>query len=210
MTGLLFLILLGVGAALWFQGLWTNALTVINLLMAGVIATNFHEPVAEVLESFDKSYTYLFDFLAFWFLFAFAFSMLRAFTDALAPAPLKFAEPVEMAGRSVLALWGAWVFVSLVAFSLHMAPLNPTLSPIGAWESPSDSTFMGLNPDQHWLAFMQSRTRGALSRGKFSNAEDHPSDKEINCEVFDPRSEFIFKYHERRAKYEKAEFMRVR
>ncbi len=37
-------------AALWFQGLWSNVVTLINLLLAMMLAFNYFEPVAELLD----------------------------------------------------------------------------------------------------------------------------------------------------------------
>jgi len=208
MFAFLFLLFLLVAAALWFQGLWSNAVTLINLIVAMLIATNFWEPICDLIESFGAgSFTYLLDFVVLWFLFVFSFVFLRLFTDLLSRTRVKFEMPVEMTGRSLLAIWNAWLLVCFTAFSLQMAPLNnPT--PLGAWSAPNSSVFLFLPADRFWLRFMQSRSRGALARGNFSG-ESHPDDAEANLEAFDPYSEFPLKYRDRREKYSQAEAMRV-
>jgi len=91
--------------------------------------------------------------------------------------------PVEIAGRSLLALVCGWLIVCFVAFSLQMAPLNsPT--PLGAWTTPTSKTFASVSPDRLWLGFMYSRSRQALG-GK----------------PFDPNADFLLKYHDRRSRY---------
>ena len=121
----LFLLFVIVAAALWFQGLWSNAVTLINLLVAMLIATNLWEPICTLIESFGAgSFTYLLDFVVLWFLFVFSFVFLRLITDLLSRTRVKFEMPVEMAGRSILAIWCAWLVVCFTAFSLQMAPLN--------------------------------------------------------------------------------------
>jgi hypothetical protein len=100
--------------------------------------------------------------------------------------------PVEMAGRSLLALWCAWLVVCFAAFSMQMAPLNsPT--PLGAWSTPTSPTFLVTSPDRLWLGFMHSRSKGAFSSGQ----------------VFDPAADFALRYRDRRIKYAQASDMRV-
>ena len=204
----LFLIFLITAAALWFQGLWNIALTLINMILAMLIATNFFEPICTLIESVGgASFTYLLDFLILWVLFAVVFGILRAFSDMLSKKAVKFNLPVEMAGRSILAIWCGYLMVCFTAFSLQMAPLNDS-TPMGAWETPLSSSFLGMAPDRQWLGFMQSRSRGALARGNFSGVT-HPNDQGINVETFDPNSEFPLRYRERRENYNKAEGLRV-
>src|SRR5436309_1931177 len=126
MLSLVLLVLFAiVAAAIWFQGLWSAAINVVNLLLAMMVATNFYEPVCTLLEGVGAgSFTYLLDFVVLWILFAFAFAILRAITDAISRTQVKFELPVEMAGRSLLALYCGWLFVCFSAFSLQMAPLN--------------------------------------------------------------------------------------
>lgn len=210
MSLFLFLLFLIVGAALWFQGLWSNAVTLINLIFAMLIATNFWEPICTLLEGFGLgSFTYLLDFVLLWFLFAFFFLILRLISDMLSRTRVKFEMPVEMAGRSLLAIWCAWLFVCFTAFSLQMAPLN-SQDPMGAWSTPNSSAFLFLPADRFWLRFMQSRSRGALARGHFSDSsQSHPDDLAANVEAFDPKGEFPLKYRDRRTKYAAEAAMRV-
>jgi hypothetical protein len=187
----LLLLFLAVAAAVWFQGLWNAAVTLVNLILAMIIATSFWEPACDFLErSGAASWTYLLDFVILWILFAFAYGLLRAVTDTLSQIQVKFDLPVEMAGRSILALWCGWLFVCFAAFSLHMAPLN-SAAPLGAWTTPSSPTFLAVSPDRLWLGFMYSRSRGALAGQPFDEAADFP-----------------LKYHDRRDKYAKLPEMR--
>ena len=202
----LFVVFAITAGAIWFQGLWSAAITLINLLLAMFIASNFWEPICTMIDGAQGSYTYLTDFLVLWLLFALAFGLLRAVTDLLSKTPVKFNMPVEMAGRSVLALWCAWLMVCFTGFSLQMAPLN-SATPMGAWPTPNSGVFFGA--DRVWLGFMQMESRGALARGNIADTPDNPSDTSKNVETFDPFSEFPLKYRARREKYAKLESMRV-
>ena len=196
---LLFLVFFIIIAMLWNEGCWSNILTMINVLLAAMIATNYFEPMATWIEGFSDgmlSYTYLWDFLSLWGLFFLAYGILRTFTDQLSKTRVRFKMPVEHGGRVFFAGWAAWIFVSFASMSLHVAPLAAVPLRGSFAETPDDSVFFGFALDRHWLALMQSRSRHALSHKGGSDASDHPDDNERL--VFDPHSEFIFRYHSRR------------
>lgn len=207
MTLVLLLVFLATAGLIWFHGLWGAAVTLINLVMAMLVATNLFEPISQTLDdSADASFTFLYDFVVLWFLFFFTFGILRLITDMISRTRVKFDLPVEMAGRSILAIWCGWLMVCFTAFTLMTAPLNSE-SPLGAWATP-DAGSMPLSPERLWLGFAHSRSRGALSRGNFSGTS-HPDDESLDVEVFDPFGQFPIKYHQRRVDYEAEEQMRV-
>lgn len=185
-TLVLLLLFLIVAGAVWFQGLWGNALNLINMLLAGFVATSFFEPLSNLLVGWLPSYTYLLDFLVLWLLFAVSYGLLRLFTDLISRERVRFIMPVEMAGRSVLAILVAWVFICFTAATLHTAPLPAT--PFGgAFSSPSARSFLVASPDRIWWNMIQFRSTGALSGNPFA-ADD-----------------FLVKYHQRRVNFEGTE-----
>ncbi|MEX2173162.1 MAG: hypothetical protein WD872_02295 [Pirellulaceae bacterium] len=207
MSFILLLVFLAFGALVWFHGLWGAAITLVNLIVAMLFATNLFEPICNLIEVFESSFTYLLDFVVLWFLFFFSYGILRLITDLLSRTRVKFDLPVEMAGRSVLAIWCGWLMVCFTAFTLQTAPLNSE-SPLGAWKSPQAGSFLGMAPGRMWLGFAHSRSRGALARGNYSG-NTHPDDVDLNVEAFDPHGEFPIKYHDRRVKYAAEGAMRV-
>jgi hypothetical protein len=183
---LLFAILAGTAAGVWFQGLWSAAITIVNMLLAMIVATSFYEPICTAIEGIGAAatYTYLLDFIVLWLLFGITFSILRGVTDFLSSRPMNFDLPVEMAGRSILALFCGWLMVVFVTFSLHMAPLNAE-KPLGAFEGPAAKSFLGFAPDKMWLSFMYSRSKPQALGGN----------------QFDPKADFLLRYHDRRVRY---------
>jgi hypothetical protein len=182
-------------------------LTLVVMLLSGLIATNYFEPLAAY---FDKpvvggppaigsmaTYTYLLDFICFWALFLISLFVLRILTDILSRHRIKFNFWVEMVGRSVLALWVGWVFVSIVAFSIQLSPLPPSTV-----QATPNSKMMLIGPDRIWMGFVQSRSRGALARGSYSSSPRHEDDMEGNYEPFDSQADLIYKYHSRRDQVE--------
>jgi hypothetical protein len=182
----LFLVLAATAAGVWFQGLWSAAITIVNMLLAMMIATAFYEPVCTAVEKIGAAatYTYLLDFIVLWLLFAISFGILRSISDRISRNNIKFDMPVEMAGRSVLALFCGWLMVVFVMFSLQMAPLNAE-SPLAAFATPNTRSFLGFAPDRMWQGFMYSRSRPAALGGN----------------QFDPNADFALRYHDRRVKF---------
>ncbi len=172
----------------WSEGLWGNLLSLINAIFAGIIASNLFEPVAVFMEKRAPSLTYFWDFLMMWMLFAVSFAILRAMTDGISLTRIRFRMPVEQTGRALFGFLTAWVVVCFFLFSLHTAPLVRNSFGKAFAASPTSANFF-LSPDRLWLGFLQSRSKGAL-------ATSTPN-------VFDPQSEFILKYGQRREQLSK-------
>jgi hypothetical protein len=177
------------------QGLWSSAINVINITMAGLIATNYFEPLANMIDSSGTNY--MMDSIMLWVLFGVTYIVLRLITQMLSDHDVVFIKPVDIAGRAVLGIWAGWVFTCFAAFAMLTAPIGA--SPMGAWDSPDAKSFLALSPERMWLAFAQSRSMGALSNSN-SGAPLHPEDAQTGAQVFDSNAEFIYKYYARRKK----------
>ncbi len=203
-----FAILLFIAGGTWWMGLWSNLLNLINFFLAALVASAFYENVAWAIEGSMPEYTYLADFLAVWSTFFVVFALLRIGTDIVSPLRLKFDPVTEYIGRSVLSLWLAVSFIAFTFFTLHLAPLPPD-----DFQATPEERTIGIGPDRMWLAFIQSRSRGALSAYKHSDLFDnyelvpHPDDLELDARVFDPKGEFIFEHRARRVRISKKEVL---
>lgn len=197
-----FLLFVLIVASTWWFGLWSNMITLINLLLASMLASSIYQPVCGELIGINSTYRSLYDFLAVWLVFCVSFFILRGLTDILSAYRLKFDPITEMIGRSVLSIWIALVFICFSFFTLQMAPLTPAF--YGREVPATSPEDVGTIPDKLWLAFIQSRSRGALSAGKAKGVfpiytyDDHPDDAGQNKRVFDPNSEFLFHMDKRR------------
>ena len=187
-------------AMLWNEGMWTNSINLINILLSSLVAMNYWEPVADLAEGkfeFLASCTYLLDYLCMWFVFFLAFIVLRAVTDAISTTQVKFKLPIEQAGRVVTVVAIGWVMVSFFVATLHTAPLARTAVCGGFQATPMSKNFFGvLAPDRFWLGFVQHRSKHAL-------ATSPPN-------VFDEQAEYIFKYGQRRERFSQLESVRVK
>ena len=195
LSGLLVLIWVICVAMLWNEGMWTNCVNLVNVLLAALIAMNYWEPVAAFAESRMASYTYVLDYLSLWLLFFVAFIVLRAATDALSKTQVKFKMPVEQTGRVLSVVLIGWVMVCFFLATLHTAPLART-AVRGSFEAtPMSNNFLGFAPDRMWLGYVQYRSKTALSNPQ--------------PVVFDEKAEFIFKYGARRERFSKEPAVRV-
>lgn len=175
-----FIAVIGFGFA---EGLWANAIRLVNVVTAALLATSYFEPVAGWIAALVPSYEYFADILAIWGLFALVLAVLNALTELVSRKNVRFPPVVDRIGSGLLVTWAAWVMVCFTLTTLHTAPL-PRNSLFGSFR-PEQRMFFGLAPDRQWLAFVHKMSQGALSAAPF-----------------DPESEFVIKYAHRRSALE--------
>ncbi len=112
-----------IAASNWWLGAWSNLITLVNLVLAGLIATSFFTNVSNTMLRLDPSWVNVVDFVAIWLLFAFSFIALRGITELLSRYRLRFHPVVELVGRSIGALAVGFLFVSFTCYTLLFAPL---------------------------------------------------------------------------------------
>lgn len=190
-------------AMLLREGIWSNALTLINVLLSALIATSLFEPLAAWLESFEPTYTYLWDFIAIWAVFCLSYALLRTAIDFISTTQVRFLPIVDRIGGGLLGVWIGWVLVCFITMTLHMAPMAQNGMGGSFQPTPEAHMFFGLAPDQRWLAFAHMVSGGSLAT---SAPEGQGTD---GANVFDPQGDFIFKYAQRRANFEREPATRV-
>ena len=162
------LIVLFVPLINWWFGFWNNMLTMINCLLAALIATSAYPAISEFVVNLDKdenSFAYVGDFVGLWAVFVISFMLLRGFTDSLSKYRLKFDIITEMAGRTVFSIGTAIVMLCFTNFTLQLAPLDQELfSESGKPTSATDAAVSSL-PDQMWIGYAQYASTGPLSSG---------------------------------------------
>ncbi len=169
---LMFVLFLAVVLCLLAESMWSNAVRFINVVFAALLATNFWEPTAKLLESAMKGGSYWWDFVALWVLFALLVTILQEVTNRLSRVNVRFLAIANKAGGIVFACLTAAVLVCFASFTMHTAPLAETAFRGGF---PSQSK---MSPDRQWGAFVSFVSGGSLSkfgtanqfdRGKFAN-----------------------------------------
>jgi hypothetical protein len=194
LTFLMLAILFACMATLYTEGMWSNAVRLINVVTAALLATNYFEPVAAWLDDWQPSFTYFWDFLTLWGLFCIFSLILRSATDHVSKVQVRFLGLADRIGSSVFALWVGWVLVCFTMMSLHTAPLARNFLFEGF--KAEDRMFFGLAPDRQWLGFMQKESLGTFSQPAT------PEELEHGKYVFDPNGDFMPKYASRRSAVE--------
>jgi hypothetical protein len=194
LTLFFFIVFLACVGCLYTEGMWNNAIRLINVITAALLAMNFWEPVAHWLTTKMPSFTYFWDFLALWGLFVLFAGGSRLVTDYASRVKVRFLGLVDRLGSAFFAAWIGWVMVCFTATTLHTAPLSER--PFGGAFHAEQRAQSGTSPEILWLGFTQRLSWGAFCRS--ATAVEWETEKY----VFDPKGEFIPKYRARRLNLE--------
>ena len=109
------------------EGLWSNTLTLLAILICGPLAIAAGYPLGLMLqERMDKpvEQTWYFVFGGVWLVFFFSVMVTRLFADRVASRTrVKFVPPLEMAAGPLMGLAVAVVFTSFLTFTLFTIPI---------------------------------------------------------------------------------------
>jgi hypothetical protein len=161
---LMLALIFAVVATCFSEGIWSNVVRLINVITAGLLAMNFFEPLARSLDSWQPSYTYVWDFLSLWGLFGVFLLILREITDRVSRVNVRFLKLADRIGGVVLSLWIGWVMVCFTMMTLHTAPLGRNFL-FGGFSTEKDASMMfGMaSPDVEWLGFTYKMANGAFA-----------------------------------------------
>jgi uncharacterized membrane protein required for colicin V production len=186
LTILMLVIIFACMATLYSEGMWSNAVSLINVVTAALLATNFFEPLAGWLDGWKHSYTYVWDFLSLWTLFAVFYLIFRVLTDQISRVKVRFLSIADQIGGPVFALLIGWAMVCFTMTTLHTAPLAEHFL-FGGFDY-QQRMVLGLAPDRQWLNFVQNSSQGAFCWSE--------------VKAFDAQNKFMEKYAARRAALE--------
>ncbi len=178
--------LIVIGVIVWCvasEGLWGSAHTFLCVLLSGLLAMNFFEPLAGFLDGMlggAKNYS---DIVALVGLFtAFVFG-LRLGSEQLSPTFIQLPSTVDQIGRWVFSALTGYVTMALLLTSLHTAPLPREFMGF----KPERANFFGMAPDRQWLGFTQYVTEKPMGWIYAQN----PTSKEFVAHGFDGKYEVL-------------------
>ncbi len=170
-----------------------------NVLFSGMIAFNFYEPVAKLIDSTGIPWGFS-DMVSLLGLFCVSVGFLRMTTETLAPTMVRFPTLIYHVGRFVFAVGGAVVTVAIIILAFHTAPVHKKI--FGTVDYNSKPPF-GLGLDHQWLGFFQYET-GAV----FTTLGEGPLDPfkvygvrngvRTPVNVFDPRAKWLIEHQDAR------------
>jgi hypothetical protein len=193
-----FLILL-MTYALSSEGLWGAALMFFNVLFGGLIAFNFYEPLAKLIDSTGIGWGYS-DAFSMLSIFCLSVMLLRMTTETIAPAMVRFPVPIYHAGRLLFALGTSLVTMAILILSFHASPVHKKV--FGAIDYKYKPPF-GMGLDHQWLGFFQYTTGNIFARygtGKRDpyNEYGRSGNERIPVQVFDPHARWLLDHQEAR------------
>lgn len=158
--------LIVIGIIVWCvaaEGLWGAAHTFLCVLISGLLAMNFFEPLAGFLDGLLGDWKKFSDIVALLGLFIGFIFALRLGTEQLSPTFIQLPSTVDQAGRWVFSALTGYVTMAVLLTSMHTAPLPREF--LGF--KPEQAAFFGLAPDRQWLGFTQYVTEKPFSHVKY-------------------------------------------
>ncbi len=201
--GINFLVLaltLGLAYALTSEGLWGAALMFFNVVFGGLVAFNFYEPLAALIDKTGIGWGFS-DTLSMLGIFCAATGILRMTTETIAPSMVRFPPAVYHAGRLIFGLAGAAVTMAIVLLAFHAAPVHKKILNVIRYDTKPP---FGMGFDHQWLGFFQHST-GAIfaqygqgQRDPFMEYGHGAGGQRYAVKVFDPRAEWLIIHEEAR------------
>jgi hypothetical protein len=187
-----YLIVIFAGAAMMVrEGLWSNAIMLVNILTSGLVSFGFYSPLVVYLdEKTDGEHTYWLDFAVIWVLYLATFAITRTLTSAASKTRTRFKNPIDPVGGPLMGLVAAWVLAAFTLATLHTSPMPKDAFGGKLVHDDVAAASMVTSPDIAWLKFVETMSDpaalGWASTDRFS------------------AKAFVKIYSDRRAKFEKA------
>src|SRR4051794_29797524 len=86
------------------EGVWSNALTLINIIVSGLVAFGFYSPLVVYLDEqvTNGQHTYWLDFAILWGLYGLTMLVMRTLTGAASKTRMRFKNPIDPAAGPVV------------------------------------------------------------------------------------------------------------
>jgi hypothetical protein len=180
------------------EGPWGAATTFIAVILAGLLAMNFFEPVAEMFPSGVEWQTRA-DIIALLGLFALGVTGLRMAAEYLMPTQIEVNPLVYDGGRWGFGFLTGYVTAAILLTAMHTAPLPREFLDFKA----EDNNFFNLagvenSPDRQWLAFTQYVSENIFTTGNVFDRPEFPRYRGRPPELW---STFPIRYADRRQRF---------
>src|SRR6187401_1657155 len=92
------------------EGLWSNTLTLINIIVSGLLAFGLYSPIVAYLdeEATKGQHTYWLDFAIIWAIYTVSMVVLRTLMATASKTRLRFKHPIDPFGGPILGFIAAW------------------------------------------------------------------------------------------------------
>lgn len=148
------------------EGAWGAVLTFFSVILAGLLAMNYFEPVAQLLGGSitnSGAWKYRWDFIALMGIFGIGIFAFRTITDYLAPNYQEVHSLMHDGFRWGFGFFTGYVTMAICCTALHTAALPREF--LGF--TPERNNLLGIAaPDRQWLGFTQYVTEKNFSSGR--------------------------------------------
>ena len=187
------LIMLIVAYAEFREGIFTAFTMLVNVMLAGLIAFNFWEPLADLLDSslrdsFLDGYQDLFLLIA---LFCVSLGLLRAATNNLANKQIAFPAVLQQFGAAGIGLLIGYLVTGFLLCALQTLPWHRNFMDFEPRSRNEGEMRRILPPDRVWLALMHYAGANGFARSADNEAADSPFDR---YPTFDRSGTFELRY----------------
>lgn len=177
------------------EGLWSNTITLVNVIISGLVAFGFYSPLVIYLDEMtDGKHTYWLDFAVVWALFFVAMVVCRSLTGAASKTRMRFKNPIDPIGGPAAAVLAAWTLAAFALATLHMSPMPKDAFSGKLLHDDVESASFVMSPDAAWLRFVEKMSQPtALGSGgteRFS-AKDFVKIYEIRREKLEKLNSLI-------------------
>src|SRR5436190_8586260 len=158
----IYLIVLFAGLAMTVrEGVWSNTLTLISVIVSGLVAFGFYSPVVAYLdeEATSGQHTYWLDFAIIWALYAVTMVILRLLFAAASKTRLRFKHPIDPVGGPIIGFLAAWVLAAFTLATLHTSPMPKNAFGGKLVYHRAETALLLMSPDTAWLLFIERMSR---------------------------------------------------
>jgi hypothetical protein len=145
------------------EGAWGAGLTFLCVVFSGLLAMNFFEAVAALLDGFGTWFRDYSDLLALVGLFTLFVFLARLATDNIAPTEIEYDARVFNVARWLFGLATGYVTMAFLLTAVHTAPLPRNFLGFAPERA---NLFDIAAPDRQWLGFTQHVSEKILSTGR--------------------------------------------
>lgn len=181
------------------EGAWGATLMFFNVLFGGLIAFNFFEPLADLIDSTGIGWSFS-ETLAMMLIFCASVLLLRLATETLAPVAVRFPNPIYQLTRLFFGFATTVVTFAIILLAFHAAPVHKKI--FGAIDYNTKPPF-GMGIDHGWLGFFQFTTGDIFARYGVGGRDPYSTygktgSQFARVQLFDPRGRWLLDKQEAR------------
>lgn len=175
-----------IGATAYFvsnEGAWGAVHSFLCVLLSALIATNYFEQVATILEGLSPGYRHFMDVIALVGLFIGCVFALRLGSEHLVQVYIGLPSAMDTAGKWLFGAATGYLTMAFLLMALHTAPFPREF--LGF--KPERPNCFGMAPDRQWIGFMQYVTEKPYGWYVFQD----PDTKQPIAHAFDGKYELL-------------------